>query len=157
MKQLGLIFLLLPLMASCDTPSKADLDAEVKRLCAIDGGIKVYETVKLPAEKFNQWGQINFYRPTKNEGALGAEYIFKDKVDYYRKGDPDAGTGESMMARSEYQVIRRLDGKLLGQTVLYGRRGGDLPGPWHPSSFSCPEPNEAGDIALLKKIFVIAN
>ncbi len=30
------------------------LDREVKRLCAIDGGIKVYETVKLLAEKFTK-------------------------------------------------------------------------------------------------------
>ena len=37
---------------------KERLDREVKRLCAIDGGIKVYETVKLPAERFDQYGQI---------------------------------------------------------------------------------------------------
>ncbi|MBP9101513.1 MAG: hypothetical protein KBF68_09110 [Nitrosomonas sp.] len=37
---------------------KARLDREVKRLCAIDGGIKVYETVKLPAERFGKdWGR----------------------------------------------------------------------------------------------------
>lgn len=39
---------------------KARLDKEVDRLCAIDGGIKVYETVLLPPDKFNQWGEVNF-------------------------------------------------------------------------------------------------
>ncbi|MCL2075403.1 MAG: hypothetical protein FWH15_02970 [Betaproteobacteria bacterium] len=34
-------------------------DAEVNRLCAIDGGVKVYETVTLPPEKFNEWGNID--------------------------------------------------------------------------------------------------
>lgn len=42
------------LLAGCE---KARLDAQVKELCAKDGGIKVYETVKLPADRFNQWGR----------------------------------------------------------------------------------------------------
>ena len=36
---------------------KAQMDKEVDRLCAVDGGIKVYETVKLPADQFNEWGE----------------------------------------------------------------------------------------------------
>jgi hypothetical protein len=34
--------------------AKIYYDAKAYRLCAIDGGVKVYETVKLPPEKFNQ-------------------------------------------------------------------------------------------------------
>jgi len=143
------------LVTSCATPSKSELDAEVRRLCAIDGGVKVYETVRLPADKFDQWGQINFYRPTRNEDAVGPDYTFKESVHYYRKGDADAGTGDSVMARRHYQVLRKVDGKLLGETVLYGRRGGDMPGPWHPSTFSCPDPSQAGEVALLNRIFVL--
>src|SRR4051812_40042843 len=124
--------------AGCVTADKANLDAEVRRLCAIDGGTAIYETVKLPREAFNQWGQINFYRPTRNEEALGADYTFKDTVQYYKKGNPDSNTGESVLARRHYRVFRKADGKLLGESVLYLRRGGDVPGPWHPSSFSCP-------------------
>lgn len=55
-------------------------DIQVSSLCAKDGGVKVYETVKLPAERFDQWGQINFYRPTQNENALGPEYEFKYEI-----------------------------------------------------------------------------
>lgn len=123
------------------------LDAQVKELCAKDGGIKVYETVKLPPEKFNQWGQINFYRPTEGEKALGGEYALMRDVTYYRRGNP-------VMSRTHYRVIRRLDGKLLGETVFYGRGGGDLPGPWHDSSFVCPPYGEGDSVALLTKIFV---
>jgi hypothetical protein len=147
MKKLISMLLFLPLMASCATPGKAELDAEVRRLCAIDGGIKVYETVRLPAEKFNQWEQPNFYQPTQGENTLGAEYIFKEEQHYYRRGNPE-------MSRHHYQVFRRLDGKLLGETVFYGRGGGDMPGPWHESSFVCPDYKDADSMALLMKVFV---
>lgn len=125
-------------------------DMQVKRLCAIDGGIRVYETVKLPEDKFNQWKQPNFYRPTQGENALGPEYVFKEERHYHRRDNP-------MMIRHHYRVLRRSDGKVLGETISYGRGGGDMPGPWHPSSFTCPEVAEAGPNALLKAIFVQVN
>lgn len=120
-------------------------DMQVKGLCAKDGGVKVYETVKLPAERFDQWGQINFYLPTKGEDALGAEYIYKDETIYYRSGNPD-------LFRMHAQVFRRADGKILGESVFYKRGGGDLPGPWHGSSFMCPELSVANDV--LRQIFI---
>lgn len=122
------------------------LDRQVRELCAKDGGVKVYETVKLPADRFDQWGMIDFYRPTQKENALGPEYVFKQETHYYSKGDPE-------MWRARYQVTRRVDQKLLGETILYGRAGGDLPGPWHPSGFRCPEVAVAGPNAMLKAVF----
>ena len=141
------VFLLLPLIASCATPSKSELDAEVKRLCAIDGGIKVYETVKLPADKFNEYGQINFYRPTQDENTLGSEYIFKQETYYYQQGNPE-------MSRSHYQVNRRKDNKILGELIRYGRGGGDIQRPWHDSSFSCPDSAGGALNDLFRSIFV---
>ena len=135
------------LLAGCE---KARLDQQVKELCAKDGGIKVYETVKLPAERFDQWGMVKPYDPTQKENALGTEYVFKREIHYYRSGNPE-------MSREHYQVIRRSDGRLLGETILYGRGGGDMPGPWHDSSFSCPKPLEAGPNMLLKSIFFPLN
>lgn len=129
---------------------KALLDVEVRELCAKDGGIKVYETVKLPAEKFDEWGMVNFYRPTQGESALGPEYVFRVEDNSYRKGYPT-------LMRHHYQITRRADNKLLGETVSYGRGGGDLPGPWFPSSFTCPDVVEAGPNALLKAVFVRNN
>lgn len=155
MKKLISMLLFLPLMASCATPGKTELDAEVRHLCAIDGGIKIYETVKLPKEKFDQWGQVNFYRPTQGENALGPDYLFKQDMHWYRKGDPY--TSELTMLRASYTIVRRLNGKVLAETVIYGRGGGDLPGPWHPSSFSCPESNVAGPNALLRAVFINSN
>lgn len=146
MKTKFLALCLLPFVIACSSGpiAKAALDDEVRRLCAIDGGVKVYETVRLPAEMFNQWGQITFYKPTQGENALGDTYLFKSETKFFRKGNPD-------LWRAHYQVIRRLDGKILGESISYSRRGGDLSGPWHESSYGCPE--NRGDVPLLMEIF----
>ena len=147
MKRLGLVSMLLFLTAvGCATPSQISLDAEVKRLCAIDGGIKVYETVKLSADKFNQWGQINFYKPTQGENALGSEYVYRSESLYLRQGDPD-------LRRDHVQIFRESDMKLLGEVTTYVRGGGDLPGPWQPSAYRCPDGSIANGVVLMNKVF----
>lgn len=122
------------------------LDYQVRELCAKDGGIKVYETVKLPAEKFNQWGQPNFYNPTKGENALGSEYTYKNENVYLHEGNPE-------IRRDHVRIYQKLDQKLLGEVVTYIRGGGDLPGPWQPSAYHCPNALEANEIVLMSKIF----
>jgi hypothetical protein len=123
-------------------------DAKVNRLCAIDGGIKVYETVKLPPEKFNEWGHINFRRYTQGENSLGPEYIFKREEKHYRKSNPE-------LIRYHYEVIRRSDGKNLGETTLYQRGGSDLLRLLLlSSSYECPSTNDSGDGTLLNRIFI---
>lgn len=135
------------LVSGCTTPIQAELDAEVRRLCAQDGGVKVYEQVRLPPDKFNKYGQVNFFDATQGENGLGSEYLFRWQTKYYRRGNPE-------MSQTHMQVFRRSDYKLLGETVIYGRGGGDYPGPWHDSSFACPPYAEAGDVELFKRVFV---
>lgn len=125
-------------------------DAQVNRLCAQDGGIKIYETVKLPKDKFNEWGQPNFFRPTQGENALGPEYVYRSEDRYYREGNP-------ALIRYHHQVIRRSSGAVLGEAVSYGRGGGDLPGPWAPSNYHCPPTSESSEIALFKRVFFPTN
>lgn len=122
------------------------LDQQVRKLCAKDGGVKVYETVRLPPARLNKYGQINFYRPIEGENALGPEYVFKRETFYYRHGNPD-------LFQIHTKVIRRLDGKLLGESVFYKRGGGDPPGPWQGTSFICPEPSAEADV--LHQVFVV--
>lgn len=129
------------------TREKDRLDEEVRQLCAKDGGIKIYERVRLSADKFDKSGSINFYHRISKD-PLGPEYIFESRIDYYRKGNPE-------MWRNFYRVIRRVDGKVLGESVTYSRRGGDLPGPWHESSFGCP--GNSGDATLLGEVFAKTN
>lgn len=149
------MLLLLPLATACASgPSKSGLDAEVKRLCALDGGIKVYETVRLPPEGFNQWGQINFYKPTQGENALGEEYILKIERHEIVKGNPSYDPTEISMSRTHSRVIRKSDLKLLGETVMYLRVGGDPPGTSHTTSFTCPDVREQGEAGLFRRIFL---
>ncbi|PIV76080.1 MAG: hypothetical protein COW56_02130 [Rhodocyclales bacterium CG17_big_fil_post_rev_8_21_14_2_50_68_7] len=135
-------------------------DWQVEKLCAKDGGVKVYETVRLPAERFDKFGMVKLYseqrvenksayrhndKQTVLEEVLGQEYIYRWITTYYRKGSPD-------MFRMHFQVIRLSDGKLLGESFFYKRGGGDLPGPWHGSSYMCPELSVANDV--LRQVFV---
>jgi hypothetical protein len=116
--------------------------------------VRVYETVALPPDKFNQWGQINFYKPTQGENALGPEYIYKWDFHYYKKGEPAVnGAQETSMRRDHIQITKKSDMKLLGEVVMYHRAGGDLPGPWMPSSYHCPDVLEANSVILMNKVF----
>lgn len=120
-------------------------DAQVREMCAKDGGVRVYETVRLPKDKFNEYGQINFYKPTQGENALGEEYLLKTDIQYLRSGNPS-------LRRYHVRVVRHREGFLLGESVGYDRGGGDLPGPWQPSSYSCPKNH--GE-AVIDNIFIV--
>jgi hypothetical protein len=113
---------------------KDRLDREVKRLCAIDGGIKVYETVKLSAERFTQLGFISI--PYKEIAKPEDEYYYESYTDYLIRGNPE-------LVKYRYLVYRQFDRKLLGEITHYARRGGGVPGPWHMPAFRCPEETDA--------------
>lgn len=114
-------------------------DAKVRELCALDGGLKIYETVELPAEMFDKFEVV--YVPKKIKSNSKDEYYYEWDVIYYRRGNPEVW-------RNYFKIIRKKDMSLLGEGISYGRRGGDFPGPWHASSYGCPAD---GDISLLKK------
>jgi hypothetical protein len=130
-----LALFLVPLAAACSsgTIAKAALDDEVRRLCAIDGGVKVYETVTLPPGKFDKYGNIHI--PSKANAKADDKYYRQWDVYYYRQGNPE-------LSKDHFQIVRRSDGKILGEAIYYGRGGGDIPGPWHDSSFKCPDPTK---------------
>ena len=117
-------------------------DQKVKELCAKDGGAKVYETVKLPAERFDEFGQFRvlpklYMKPSD-------EYFWEDDYQFYEKNkNPEwvkHHRDQSMeITRSHFRYYRKLDNKLLGEDISYGRGGGGLPGPWAESSFRCPD------------------
>ncbi|MBX3616804.1 hypothetical protein [Nitrosomonas sp.] len=122
---------------------KDRLDREVKRLCAIDGGVKVYETVRLPAEKFDQYEQVLI--PFKENIKPMDEYYYDSSTVHLIKGNPE-------LRKYHSKIYRRSDEKLLGESINYSRVGGDIPGPWQPSSHMCPE-NE-GFNNLMQQIFI---
>ena len=140
MKRLGLMLAAaLLLLTGCE---KYVLDQQVKEMCAKDGGIKVYETVKLSPEKFDKYGVVRI--PSKQDAKLEDEYYYEWKVHIYVEGNPS-------LRRDHFLVIRKSDSKLLGEAISYARRGGDMPGPWHPSSCRCPE--VSGNAILHQRVF----
>ena len=131
-------------VCGCD---KAQLDDEVDRLCRMDGGIRVYETVRLPEDMVDQRGVVfpKFVGLPSDNGRYGPNFIVTVERKILVSGNPD-------LYRTHIKVIRRSDGKLLGEDVSYTRRGGDIPGPWHPSHHSCPHVTEAPDV--IHRVFV---
>ena len=128
------------LVAGCE---KSRLDARVRELCSRDGGIKVFETVALPLNRFDKWG--NFPLPAREYAKPSDEYFYVLETEYLKTGKPD-------LLRTRMTVVRRADGKVLGESIRYTRRGGDMPGPWHESSFGCPD--LAAHRSLEKSVFV---
>ncbi|HWQ38265.1 MAG TPA: hypothetical protein VNM24_06560, partial [Burkholderiales bacterium] len=120
-------------------------DWQIERLCAKDGGIKVYETVKLPAERFDKYGNVGIRN--KRYAKPSDEYYFETEMQYYREGNPS-------LERTRTALIRRSDGKVLGESIRYARGGGDLPGPWHETSFHCPAIAMPGTANLEQSVFL---
>lgn len=112
---------------------KAHYDRQVREMCAKDGGVRVYETVRLPAEKFDELKRRNFVFPLSTMAKPTDEYYDEADDHYYKQG-------HLTLVRMQHRIIRRSDGRVLGESVRYGRGGGDLPGPWHESGFMCPDP-----------------
>lgn len=118
-------------------------DRQVRELCAKDGGVRLYETVILPAAEFDKSGQIRI--PSKRNAKPTDEYFGEWHVHHYRDRNP-------VVRRDHFLIYRRSDGKLLGEAVSYSRIGGDMPGPWHESSFRCPK--DSGNSSLQQQIFI---
>lgn len=121
---------------------KVYFDIQVDRMCGVDGGIKVYETARLPADQIGARGEARIL--SKENARSTDQYYYQRDYVYYREQNPQ-------VSRVQHRIIRRSDGKVLGESIRYTRGGGDLPGPWHGSSYICPpisrdSPNLEGSI-----------
>lgn len=131
---------------------KFALDRQMEELCRKDGGIKVYETVTLPTEMFDRWGDpFPGWRERKPEDRLGPDYRYEEETVYLKQGDPFKGEGR--LDRSSVRIYRRFDGKLLGEAISYGRSGGDFIAYAHPTSKSCPI-YKSDDEWVIKSVFI---
>jgi hypothetical protein len=117
------------------------LDREVDRLCAIDGGVKVFETVEVPLPVYQ-----DFLRDPgrRVEVIFGPDYGMTISEQFLVEGNPS-------LSRTERHLVRKSDKRVLGTATRYSRRGGDFIGPSAPSSHSCPA---IGEMNLAKQVFV---
>jgi hypothetical protein len=121
-------------MSGCE---KFVLDQQMEELCKEDGGVKIYETVSLPPEMFDQWGDpFPGWRERSLEDRLGPDYKYIVETSYLKSGDPQRGEGR--LDKTVTKIVRRSDHKLLGTAISYGRSGGDYIAYANPSSRSCP-------------------
>lgn len=127
--------------------TKTRLDREVDRLCAIDGGVHIYETVKLSKENFGPDGEVfpQFKGRTSEQGRYGSDYWGSLEVAVLIAGNPS-------LQRNRVAMRRRSDDKVLAEIIDYKRGGGDLPGPWEPSYYTCPQSIQTGD--FYRRVFL---
>lgn len=149
-RQLGCLCILTMTLAGCLSPSQIMMDHRLAELCVKDGGVTIYETIKLPRTLFDRYGFINFYVPTEGRNSLGPLYDYDYKWTILVKGAPD---GPPTLTRVEITITRKSDNRLLAHGVSYTRLGGDLFTAGVGTSKMCPV--EAIDRVLLKKLFII--
>ena len=132
--KLQVVLPVLVLLGGCE---RYALDRQMEELCKKDGGVRVYETVTLPPEMFDQNGDpFPGWRARPESLRLGPDYrLVREDVDI-KQGDPLRGEGR--LTRFRTKVLRNADNKVLGEGVLYGRSGGDLIVVDHWSSKFCP-------------------
>jgi hypothetical protein len=134
-------------LAGCE---RYELDRQMEALCKKDGGVKIYETVTLPASEYEA---IWKYAATARSPAdyYGPDYRAVRTREVLVGKNAKPGTGEGRLARLYSAVYRRSDGRLLGEQVQYRRDGGDpFTLGFQPSSAACPH-IEPG---LAKSIFI---
>lgn len=145
------------LLAGCEAHR---LDQQMKQLCDRDGGVKIYETVKVPPAWLDFAGRPNvqkFPRQVLGGGtarqAVADRYIVEEQHEIIkrRSGDDRGLYLEGRLDRYRTIVRRMSDNKILGEEVSYGRSGGDI-SLGHPSSNSCPNPRPSPDV--VQSIFI---
>ena len=136
------------LLSGCE---KYKLDRQMEAMCKKDGGVRVYETVKLPPEMFDHYGDpFPGWQGRSDNELLGSNYEYLSVTDDLVKGDALRGEGELRKFRSK--IVRRKDGKIMGEAVYYGRSGGDFIALAHPTSKGCPINQSDSD--LIRQVFI---
>ncbi len=108
-------------------------DKLVDQLCAKDGGVKVYETVRLPANRFSEFDEI--FVPEKMATTV-SEFFYTSETQWIIPEDVKFNGLD--LRRVNDKLFRVRDGKLLGESIGYSRRGGDIVLlPMHPSHYKC--------------------
>jgi hypothetical protein len=138
-------------LAGCE---RWELDRQMGELCNKDGGVKVYETVMLPASEFSDTGQpLARYIPLSKSDAdyLGPDYRYVQKQEILVGKSADIEKGGGRLTRWYVAIYRRSDERLLGESISYGRGGGDgFTFGFQPSGKYCPKPRPN----LISAVFV---
>jgi hypothetical protein len=110
-------------------------DAKVKEMCDKDGGVTIYEKLRVSNADVELLGKVDgkFSVPIKQLAPANAPAYAVQKRTLL------GGEGSVHIGRLESTIIRGSDQKILARWVIYSRTGGDFPSPAHASTFSCPD------------------
>jgi len=116
---------------------KAYWDNEVREMCARDGGVQIFQRVRISDADIRLLGRNNgnIAIPIKDLAPVDTPVYSEATTTYLHKINP-------LVWRRQVTVVGRVDGRVLAQWVVYSRVGGDFPGFPHPSYFGCPKLNK---------------
>lgn len=117
---------------------QAHWDAKLKEMCELDGGITVFERVTLTEEQYRRFGGRagGISLPSQRSAPPGYPFATRTTEVVLNERDPK-------VYKAETDYLRLTDGKVLAKLVRYWRVGGDFPTFGHPSSYSCPDQQQA--------------
>ena len=122
----------------------------MEELCKKDGGTKVYEKVILPTAEFEALRK-SATTADSSEDHYGSNYRYLSKLEVLVGLHANAQKGEGQITRWHQAIYRRADGRLLGESVLYDRSGGDgFTFGFQPSGNYCPKPR----VGLYSSVFL---
>jgi hypothetical protein len=135
--------------------TRMQLDAEMEKLCAKDGGTRVYQHITLSPEKYEEQKEKNFYDQSSIEKVFGTDFLMKQEESYLH-GSPEIDPWDKpCLIRYHEQLFRKVDGKLLGEVIWYMRIGGKsglsrieryISG--HPGVESCPRGLDINSVTM---------
>jgi hypothetical protein len=110
-------------------------DAQVRELCAKDGGVTIYESLRILKSDIDLLGRIDgkIAIPSKGSANPKAPAYSELKITSISENNP-------RIYRTESAIIRRVDQAILARWVVYSRSGGDFPtGLSEGTSYICPD------------------
>lgn len=123
-------------------------DAQVREMCAKDGGVQIFEKIRITVEDAKFLGKADgrIGIPAKDRADPRAPVYAVNRTSVIREGVPGVW-------RSEWDVVRRTDGAVIAKAIIYNRSGGDFPSPAHDSRYMCPDLKRIS--AELQQVFVV--
>lgn len=121
----------------------------VDELCTKDGGIRIYETVTLSKERFNQWGQFEVY--DKAYMKTNDEYFIQYETETLN-GNNDYTSFSPRVVRNHVIIFKVKGNKKMGEYMSYGVGGGMAIGfAMVPDGYVCPKVIDFEKQIFLKK------
>jgi len=123
-------------------------DYRAREMCEKDGGVKIFDQVRLKKSDIDILGRIDgkISVPSKDLASAKSAVFSVDQVFILNESYPKVW-------RQVTEIIRRSDERVVARSITYSRVGGDFPSPAHSSSFACPDASEI--VSERERLFII--